>query len=164
MEKILVTYLVWKTIHIVSVVLFIGNITTGLFWAAQARKSGDLEELARTFRTIGKSDRWFTIPAVLGILVSGVAAAQIAQLPLLRTGWILWSLMLFAVSGIIFSVWIAPLQRQLARMARAGDTSEEAWTLFRQTYLKWELWGLAALLTPAAALVIMVIKPALPGF
>jgi len=32
---------------------------------------------------------------------------------------------------------------------------------YRALALRWELWGAAALLTPAAGLVLMVLKPAL---
>ena len=157
------SYLLWKTLHIASVVLFLGNITTGLFWAAQARRSHDLSLLAATFDSIGKSDRWLTLPSVAGIIISGVAAASLAGLPLLRTPWILWSLVLFGVSGIIFGIRVAPLQRELATLARKGNADEIAWKDINRAYLRWELWGLAALLTPAAALVLMVLKPVLPA-
>ena len=157
------TYLLWKALHIASVVLFLGNITTGLFWAAQARKTNNLSQLAATFDNISKSDRWFTLPAVGGILISGVAAARLAHLPILGTSWIFWSLVLFSVSGLVFAIWLAPLQRQVSTMARACDSGEQDLHSLDRVYLKWELWGLLALLTPVAAMVIMVLKPDLPG-
>ena len=155
--------MLWKTLHIASVVLFLGNITTGLFWAAQARRSRDLTLLATTFESISKSDRWLTLPSVAGIIISGVAAASLARLPLLGTPWILWSLVLFGISGILFGSRVAPLQRELAALARGGKADENRWQAIDRAYVKWELWGLAALLTPVAALVLMVLKPELPG-
>ena len=32
-----------------------------------------------------------------------------------------------------------------------------------EQYKRWEVWGLVALITPVVALIIMVLKPALPG-
>ena len=157
------TYLVWKTIHVASVVIFLGNIATGLFWASHALTSRDLGNIAATFEGISKSDRWFTVPGVIGILASGVAAAVKGHLPILGTSWILWSVVLFSISGIVFGVWLAPLQQRLIAIARAADDSEAGWNTFNQAYRKWETWGLVALLAPAAALVIMVLKPELPG-
>ncbi len=155
------SYSIWKLIHIVAVVLFLGNITTGLFWAAQAHKTRNFARIAATFEGIIKSDRWFTMPGVIGILVSGVVAAIKGHLPILGTGWILWAIVLFSVSGIVFGSWVVPLQRKIAALARDVDASD--WDGYRKLYKKWELWGLVALLTPAAALVIMVLKPALPA-
>ena len=47
--------------------------------------------------------------------------------------------------------------------AQSGDGSEEAWNEYARLFRRWEIWGLAALLTPVAAMAIMVLKPALPG-
>lgn len=107
------SYFVWKLLHIVSVILFLGNITTGLFWATHARRTRDFAVIALTFDGIIRSDRWFTIPGVIGIIVAGIAMAVKANLPILGTGWILWSIALFAIAGTVFGIWVAPLQREL---------------------------------------------------
>jgi uncharacterized membrane protein len=152
----------WKLLHIASVVIFLGNITTGLFWAAHAHRSRDLRLIVPTFDGIIRSDRWFTIPGVVGIIVGGVGAAISARLPILGTGWILWPIVLFAVSGLAYTV-VARLQRKILESTRTADSSAGAWGAYEAMYRKWELYGLAAVITPAAALVIMVLKPALPG-
>lgn len=157
------TFLSWKVIHIASVILFIGNITTGLFWAAHAKQTRDFKVIALTFSGVKKSDRWFTIPGVIGILISGVALATQANYPILRTGWIFWALMLFAVSGIVFSIWIAPLQNKIHNFCEQHEFSETNWKEFSSLYKKWEIWGLIALITPILAFVIMVLKPSIPG-
>ena len=155
-------YLMWKLLHIASVIIFLGNITTGLFWAAHAHKSHDLRLIAATFDGIIRSDRRFTIPGVVGIVVSGIGAAVSARLPILRTGWILWPIVLFTVSGLTFGV-LAPLQRKILESTRTADSSAAAWGAYEAMYKKWELYGLFAVITPAAAFVIMVLKPLLPA-
>ena len=157
------SYAAWKLLHVASVILFLGNITTGLFWAAHAHKSRDFRLIASTFEGIARSDRWFTIPGVIGIVVSGIAAAMKGNLPILATGWILWPIILFSISGIVFGVRVAPLQRSIADVARAADSSVQAWDSYRALYKRWELWGLLALITPAIAMILMVLKPSLPG-
>jgi uncharacterized membrane protein len=156
-------YLLWKLLHIVSVIIFMGNIVTGLFWAARAHKTRDFRLIASTFEGITRSDRLFTMPGVFGILIGGVVAAIHGKFPILGTGWILWSIVLFSISGIVFGVRLAPLQRRIAEFARGADASEVAWDSYRKMYTKWELWGLVAMLAPAVAVVIMVLKPSLPG-
>jgi len=103
------------------------------------------------------------MPGVVGIIVGGFVAAIQGKFPILGTGWILWSIVLFSISGIVFGVWVVPLQRKIVEFARGADTSEAAWESYRAIYRKWEMWRLLAMITPAAAVVIMVLKPSLPG-
>ncbi len=147
-----------KLLHVVAVILFLGNITTGLFWHAHAARTRDPKLLAHAMDGIIRSDRLFTLPSVVAILASGVAAASIGQIPIFRTGWILWASVLFAVSGVLFALRVAPLQRQLLALAQAG-TAPFDYARYRAVALRWELWGALALLTPVVGLVLMVLKP-----
>src|SRR2546428_9343509 len=155
-------YLLAKLLHVVAVVLFLGNITTGLFWHLHAARTKDAKLLAHTMDGIIGSDRIFTVPGVVLIIVTGFAAAIYGQLPILRTGWILWTLVLFLASGVIFMIRVAPLQRRLRALAQAGVQSGTFdYGAYRAVAVRWELWGAAALLTPFAGLELMVLKPAL---
>jgi uncharacterized membrane protein len=157
-------YLILKLIHIASVVVFVGNITTGVFWGMRAHRSRNLGLVGSTFEGIIQSDRWFTTPGVIGILVSGIAAAMMGGLSILGTGWILWGIVLFAISGAVFGSRVAPLQRAIVDTARNAAPDGGAWAAYEKLYKGWALWGLVALLTPVGALIIMVLKPALPAF
>jgi uncharacterized membrane protein len=146
-----------KLLHVVAVVLFLGNITTGLFWHRHAARTRDPRLLAHTMDGIIRADRLFTIPGVIVIIASGLGAAMDGGYPILRTDWILWSLILFSVSGVAFGARVAPLQRQLRALASASNDFD--WPRYRRVAIAWELWGAFALLTPAAALALMVLKP-----
>jgi len=154
-------YLWIKVVHVAAVVAFLGNITTGLFWYAHAARTRDPRLLAHVVDGIIRSDRLFTIPGVVVIIASGLAAAVAGGHPILGTPWILWSLVLFSVSGVLFVLRVAPLQVRLRALAQAGvDRGTFDWDGFRRVARAWEGWGLAALLTPLAALVLMILKPA----
>ena len=158
-------YLIFKFFHIAAVILFLGNIITGLFWKAHADRTRDPRVIEHTLVGIIRSDRWFTIPGVVAILIAGFGAAIVAQIPILGTGWILWSIVLFSLSGLAFSFRVAPLQTQLAALAQAGvESGRFDWVRYHSLSRTWELWGLFALLTPVAAVVLMVLKPPLPAF
>jgi len=155
-------YLLLKLFHIAAVIIFLGNVTTGLFWHRHAARTRDPKLLAHTMDGIIRSDRYFTIPGVIAIIAGGVALAMHAHLPILRTGWILWTLVLFTLSGIVFAVRVAPLQRQLLAFTGAGVQSGAFdYARYHALAVRWELWGLVALLTPIAGLVLMVFKPSL---
>ena len=155
-------YLFVKLLHIASVVLFLGNITTGIFWHRHAARTRDPRLLFHAMDGIIRSDRIFTLPGVLLIVVTGVWAAMLGGLPLLDTPWITISLVLFSISGLLFGIKVAPLQKQLRELARVGV---ESGTFNHAHYTvlahEWEGWGAAALVTPLLAMVLMVLKPAL---
>ncbi len=155
-------YLGLKLIHILAVVLFLGNITTGIFWKANADRTRHPLVIANMLEGIIRADRLFTLPPIIFILIGGIGAAIAGNFPILRTGWIFWSIVLFIISGIAFMAQVGPLQRKmLALVRKSGETLD--WAAYHALSRKWEQWGAVALVTPAIAVVLMVMKPALPG-
>ena len=154
-------YLVLKLLHVGAVVMFLGNITTGLFWHRHAARTRDPKLLHHAMDGILRSDRWFTNPAAATIAITGVLTAIVGHLPILRTRWIAAGLALFIVSGLVFVVRVTPLQKQLRALAREGLDGGGAFDHARYEALarRWELWGAVALLLPLAAFVLMILKP-----
>ena len=153
-------YLILKALHIISVVLFLGNIITGVFWKSHADRTGDLRARAQALDGIIKSDGWFTVPGVLLIIATGVALALIAHLPLLRTFWIAWSLVLFGISGLAFAFRVGPLQKKLLANTRAGLSGTWNEAEYHALSKSWAVWGLLATGAPLIAMLLMVMKPA----
>lgn len=150
-------YLALKLVHVAAVVLFLGNITTGLFWHRHAVRTGEPGRLAHAVDGIIRSDRWFTLPGAVVITVTGIGLAQVGGLPILGTGWIAASLLAFIASGAIFGMRVAPLQRRLLALARAPAFDAAAYHALAR---RWEAWGAIALVLPLAAMALMVLKPA----
>lgn len=152
-------YAYLKLIHLIAVTLFLGNIITGLFWMHIAVKTRDLKIISFTMNGIIKADRIFTIPGVIVITAGGLMAAIYGHFPILRTGWIFWSLIMFTVSGLAFMFKVAPLQKKIYHLGLNKDSfTEPEWIHFNKVYLEWDIWGLIALVTPLAAFVMMTLK------
>jgi uncharacterized membrane protein len=157
-------YLVLKTVHIVAVIMFLGNITTGVFWKEHADRTRDARLIAHALLGIIRSDRLFTIPGVLLITIAGFGASGVGHFPVLRTGWVFWSIVLFSLSGVAFGTWVAPLQKRMLKLMRAGaESGTPDWATYQKLSRVWAFWGAVALLLPAAALILMVLKPPVPG-
>jgi uncharacterized membrane protein len=154
------TYFFLKSLHIVSVVLFLGNIITGVFWKFHADRNGELRARALALDGIIASDRWFTVPGVILIIATGVALALLAGFPLLSTAWIGWSLVLFGISGAAFSIFVAPLQKKLLANVRAGIDGRWNEPEYKTLSRSWKIWGTVATGAPLVALFLMVFKPA----
>jgi uncharacterized membrane protein len=152
-------YTYFKLIHLLAVIIFLGNIITGLFWMHIAVKTKDLKIISHTMKGIIKADRYFTIPGVIIITAGGFMAAIYGHFPILRTGWIFWSIILFSISGLAFAFKVAPLQKRIYHLTLNQETSTDFdWVNFHKIYLAWDIWGFIALVTPLAAFVMMTLK------
>ncbi len=124
-----------------------------------AVKTKDLRIINFTITGIITADRYFTIPGVIIITTFGILAAVYGHFPLLRTGWILWSIILFSISGLAFGFKVAPLQKIILNLTLNNEnTSDFDWHYFQKKYIEWEVWGFIALITPLAAFVMMILK------
>jgi uncharacterized membrane protein len=151
-------YLLLKLLHLAGVVFFLGNITVGVFWKSFADRSRNLTIMANTMDGIIRADRIFTIPGIIMLLAGGLGAAFVGGYPILSTGWILWGLTLFILSGLAFGP-LSRAQRAIAAAAHAGNLEE-----YERLSKGWTTWGTIALVLPIIAFVIMILKPALPAF
>lgn len=160
-------YLVFKLIHVAAVIAFLGNITTGLFWHRHAARTRDPRLLAFTMDGIIRSDRIFTIPGVIVITTAGLFGAINGNLPLIRTEWIFWTIILFSISGIAFMSRVAPLQRKLHALAAAGAAGGAGggaafdYAAYHAVARQWEAWGAVALIAPLIGMALMILKPTL---
>jgi uncharacterized membrane protein len=152
-------YLWLKLVHILAVVMFIGNIVTGVFWHRHALKTRDRRLIAHGMDGVIRSDRLFTMPAVLVILASGILAAIQGGFPILGTGWILWTIVLFVIAGLVFGMRLGPLQRRMRDLAQAGGAFDL--DAYHRLSRQWEFWGAVATGAPLIGLGLMVLKPAL---
>ena len=113
-------YIALKILHVAAVVIFLGNLVTGILWKMHGDQTKDPVIIRHTMAGLIRADRWFTIPGVVLILIGGFGAALIGGLPLLRTQWILAGIILFAISGFAYARQVVPLQRQMLAVARSG--------------------------------------------
>ena len=156
------TYLLLKTLHILSSVLLVGTGLGSAFYMFFANRSGSVAAQAVVSRLVVRADWWFTTPCVFIQPVTGIAMAYLAGWPL-TTPWLALSLGLYALAGICWLpvVW---LQIGMAAMATLAHSQSQALPpLFRQYQLRWEALGYPAFVAMAGTYYLMVNKPRLWG-
>lgn len=153
-------YIALKVLHVAAVVIFLGNLVTGILWKTHGDQTEDPVIIRHTVAGLIRADRWFTIPGVVLILIGGFGAAMVGGLPLIRTKWILIGIVLFTLSGAAYMGRVVPLQRRMLQVARSGvETGQLDWEKYRALTRSWNVWGTIALLTPVLAMIVMIAKP-----
>jgi uncharacterized membrane protein len=153
-------YLLLKSLHILGVVMFLGNVIITGWWKAMADRTRQPAIIAFAQRQVTLTDWIFTAGGVALILATGVGNAVLSGMDYLHIRWMAWGFWLFVLSGVIWGAVLIPVQiaqaRMAARFAVSGQIPPRYWQLNRL----WFVFGILATLIPLANLYWMVFKPA----
>lgn len=153
-------FTVWKFIHLLGVIIFLGNISTGFFWKAHAEKYQDQRILKSAFEGIYLSDRWITNSCVFIILLSGFMMAYVTDLALLMEGWVIATFSILLLAGLFYGKGIIPLNRKIINhLSQDKPFGEQEWQEYDAMRKPWFWFGIAATATPFISLSIMFFKP-----
>jgi uncharacterized membrane protein len=123
-------YDVLRLLHLVGVVLLVGNVTVTSIWKLYADGTRDPVVIAFSQRLVTITDWFFTFWGILLLILGGYGAAWVAGMDVLRDDWIVWSEIMFAIAGALWLFVLVPVQVAQARMARgfvAGRPIPEAY-------------------------------------
>jgi uncharacterized membrane protein len=153
-------YLVIKWLHILSATILFGTGIGIAFFKWMTDRSGDVRAIRISSERTVLADWIFTTPAVIAQPVSGLAMAHLAAYPV-ATGWVAYSIFLYAVAGCCWLpvVWLQMRMRALARLAdEAGAPLPALYWSYART---WFWLGVPAFLALLAVYWLMVAKPIL---
>ncbi|RAN81270.1 hypothetical protein B5P43_05655 [Bacillus sp. SRB_336] len=154
------TYLLIKWLHVISSTVLFGTGIGSAFYLLAASVQRDARVIAAVARYVVIADWLFTATTVILQPLSGGLMMHLAGLPL-RTPWLLWSIVLYAVAVACWLpvVWLQMRMRDLARHAAEQNAALPAgyWRAFRY----WVALGVPAFLAFVAVFYLMVVK-ALP--
>ena len=154
------TYLMLKTVHILSSVLLVGTGFGSAFFLFFANRSSSVQAQAVVSRLVVRADLWFTTPAAIVQPLSGIALAHMAGWSL-ATPWLALSLGLYVLAG---ACWLPVLwlQVRMARMAQDAAALGQALPAdYRRFARIWEALGYPAFIAMLGTYALMVNKPAL---
>lgn len=148
----------WLTLHIIGVVVFVGNIITAAFWKVRADITNAPAEIHRAAKNVMLADYIFTLPGLLLVIVSGSVMAARAGFSMTGLNWLTLSLILFAVTGIVWGAILIPLQLKMIRYSAECIGSGTISKAYRDASRSWNVFGIAASLLPIVILYLMVMK------
>jgi len=153
------TYLWLKTIHILGVVLFLGNIIITGWWKVMADNTKNAQVIAFAQRQVTLTDYVFTAGGAAILLLAGFANVGIHQMSF-SAKWLSQGLWMFVLSGIIWLVVLIPTQVKQAKMAREFSQSNVIPETYWKLCTRWNIYGAIAVLLPLINLYWMTFKPA----
>jgi uncharacterized membrane protein len=146
-------------VHLLSAVVFVGNTITAAYWKVRADRSGNLEAIALTAQGLLRADYIFTLPGIVGLVITGIWMVGITGWGRFQEPWLSLSFILLIVTSIIWGAILLPLQRRMVRLAQLGAASGTPDPAYRQAGKRWAIFGGIATLLPVVILFLMVLKP-----
>lgn len=144
-----------KTLHLLGVFLFIGNIIVSGLWKAMADRVDDLAVARFATRLVNLTDLVFTGLGAAILLVAGHAMAGrhggIGANP-----WIWWSYAAFGLSGFLWIAVLVPIQIRQARLLR--NTQRAIPADYKRLARIWSIVGIVATLATLPPLYWMVAR------
>jgi uncharacterized membrane protein len=154
------TYLLLKTLHVVSAALLFGTGLGTAFFMWVTHRSGDVAAIARVARLTVRADWLFTAPAVIVQPLSGYAMVRLAGFDL-QQPWLIASLGLYLVAGACW-IPVVVLQLRARDLAVAAASAGTPLPLaYERAMLAWFALGWPAFAAVLATYWLMVAKPAL---
>lgn len=154
------TYETAKFIHVIGIVILIGNVTATAIWKGFADRTGDPKIVAFAQRLVTLTDWSLTFWGVVLTIGGGYAAAVIGQFDLLTDTWLVIGQGLFLLSGALWLGVLVPLQVRMGRMARRFAADEPIPRAYIFAGRMWLVIGIASTIPLIGAAWVMIAKPA----
>jgi len=148
-----------KALHMLGVVLFLGNIIVTAFWKVMADRTRDLAVIRFAVRATNWADVFFTFGGVVLLAVAGRALA--AQSGMSELPWMRLAYGLFAATGLLWLGVLIPLQRAQATLLASLPRDAQIPPRYRRLSLAWAVAGTVATLLPLGIVWLMAVKPSL---
>lgn len=142
-------------IHIISAIIFIGNIITAAFWKLKAEFTGDGAHINKTAKNIMVADYVFTLPSIIALLISGFLLAIKSNYSLHEINWLTTSFALFTITGLIWVTLLLPLQRKMIKYSGVEFNKID----YKKASRTWDVIGTISTILPVIILYLMVVKP-----
>ena len=148
----------WLVLHVLGVVIFLGNIIVTAVWKALADRTRNAAVVGYAQRLVTITDIAFTATGAALIAVSGqMMADRFGGVG--GPGWLTLGFALFVASGVIWVTILIPIQVMQSRLTRRfaadGGIPDRYWRLATL----WYAFGGIAILLPLVNIYLMVAKP-----
>ncbi len=156
-HPLLFSYQWHKLLHILGAILLLGNIVITGVWMFMAERTNNPDVMAFGVKMVNWADVFFTVPGIFLIIANGdILSEQWGGV--FNVSWIVVSLGLFVMSGIVWAGLLLRYQNSLIRLSQSMHDGKNPLEFFSVLH-KWYFWGATATVLPLTSLVLMFLKP-----
>jgi uncharacterized membrane protein len=157
------TYFILKYLHIIGAAVLLGTGSGIAFFMLVAHIQGKPAIIAGVARIVVIADFVFTATAVVAQPVTGLLLVWNVGYAI-TDGWIMWSIVLYVVTGLFWLpvVWMQMRLRDLA--ATAVERNEPLPDAYYRIFMWWCAFGVPAFAAVAIIYWLMIAKPQITFF
>jgi uncharacterized membrane protein len=149
-----------RVLHILAVVVLLGNLLMAPFWRKRLAAVGDAQARAAANRSIRVADLIFTLPGWVVVLATGIMLIIYRGM---HGGWLHLSLVLFLGWLVLWHVLVLRARKamilQAEEVAAGGQTPAERVTELGQNERQWQKWSYVSAGIVVLILIFMVTRP-----
>lgn len=150
------SYLWLKVLHIVGVVMFLGNIIITGWWKNMADRTKNPQIIAFAQRQVTVTDWIFTAGGSVILTIAGALNVHSSWSYSMK--WLQMGIGMFILSAIIWVVVLIPTQTKQAKMAAVFAETGVITNAYWKLCSRWNFWGALAVIIPAIAIYFMTFK------
>jgi uncharacterized membrane protein len=158
-ERTSTMYEFFKALHILGLILMVGNVTVTAFWKVFADRTCKTQIIGFAQWLVTVTDFTFTLTGGFLMVIGGYGAALVGGVSLFSTPWLVLGQLMLAVSGGIWLGILIPIQIRQARYARDFAIIGEVPESYKKDSRTWLIWGLISTVPLTAGMYFMVFKP-----
>ncbi len=102
------SYEFMKFLHLIGVVLLVGNVTITAFWKVFADRTGDAQVVAYAQHLVTLCDWIFTLSGIVMIVAGGYGMAYVRDYHAFEDTWLILGQLLFLVSRSYLAICADP--------------------------------------------------------
>jgi len=153
-------YFTVKFIHVLGVVLFLGNIIVSAVWKMQANRTANPVIIAFACRLVNVTDLLFTAFGAALIVIGGIGLFHATGIALSDAPHLTIGISLFGMAAMLWVTGLLPLQIYMSKLAT--DAVNTGSLQMPATYEKcrklWNIIGMIAVFLPIGALYFMIYR------
>ena len=147
-----------RVVHILAVVVLLGNLLMAPFWRKRLAAVGGVQARAAANRSVRVADLLFTLPGWVVALATGIMLIIYRGM---HGGWLHLSLLLFLGWLIFWHMLVLRSRKAMITQAEEAASGGQAPTELAQHERQWQQWSYLAAGIAVLILILMVAKPQL---
>lgn len=153
-------YFTVKFIHVLGVVLFLGNIIVSALWKTQADRTQNPVVIAFACRLVNMTDLFFTAFGAALITIGGIGLFHATGIAISDAPHLTIGIGLFGMAAMLWLTGLLPLQIYMSKIAaktvQAGEGTMPA--TYEKSRKLWNIIGGIAVLLPLGTLYFMIFR------